>query len=389
MAAVGAATRCSTWPGSRSSSGRARTPSRVAAGLDRQRGERRAGARRRHRADPRRTFGIQGALVVTGAILPITALVIWPLVRRLDEGGPAAVRRVELLRQQPLFAPLSLATVEHLAGSMAPVRFEHGDRLIEEGARGDAYYLVDQGEVDGRAGRRVDRATRARDRSRRDRAAPRRSHARRRFGPRPRSRPSAWRETRSSKRSLATLSRARPPRRWPPIISPRTPTSAMTAPRRPGGNPPYTAVMPDAVTTARPPAPEAPAHPYDRPTDPAKRHSTALTDGPDRAAARSMLKAIGFTDEDLAKPLVGVGDDVDRDHALQLQPAPARRARQGRHPCRRRHADGVQHGVRERRRLDGHRGHEGLAGQPRGHRRFDRARRSRAPARRPGLPGGL
>jgi dihydroxy-acid dehydratase len=48
------------------------------------------------------------------------------------------------------------------------------------------------------------------------------------------------------------------------------------------------------------------SHPYDRPSDPAKRHSAALTDGPDRAGARSMLKAIGFTDEDLAKPLVGV-----------------------------------------------------------------------------------
>ena len=46
--------------------------------------------------------------------------------------------------------------------------------------------------------------------------------------------------------------------------------------------------------------------PYDRPTDPGKRHSHALTDGPDRAAARAMLKAIGFTDDDLAKPLVGV-----------------------------------------------------------------------------------
>ena len=46
--------------------------------------------------------------------------------------------------------------------------------------------------------------------------------------------------------------------------------------------------------------------PYGQPTDPAKRHSAALTDGPDRAAARAMLKAIGFTDEDLAKPLVGV-----------------------------------------------------------------------------------
>ena len=47
--------------------------------------------------------------------------------------------------------------------------------------------------------------------------------------------------------------------------------------------------------------------PYDRPSDPAKRHSAALTDGPDRAGARAMLKGTGFTDEDLAKPIVGVG----------------------------------------------------------------------------------
>jgi dihydroxy-acid dehydratase len=46
--------------------------------------------------------------------------------------------------------------------------------------------------------------------------------------------------------------------------------------------------------------------PYNQPSDPAKRHSAALTDGPDRAAARGMLKAIGFTDDDLAKPIVGV-----------------------------------------------------------------------------------
>jgi dihydroxy-acid dehydratase len=41
-------------------------------------------------------------------------------------------------------------------------------------------------------------------------------------------------------------------------------------------------------------------------SDPAKRHSATITDGPDRAGARAMLKAIGFTDEDLAKPIVGV-----------------------------------------------------------------------------------
>ncbi len=44
---------------------------------------------------------------------------------------------------------------------------------------------------------------------------------------------------------------------------------------------------------------------YDR-THPAKRHSAALTDGVDRAPARAMLKGVGFTDADLARPLVGV-----------------------------------------------------------------------------------
>jgi dihydroxy-acid dehydratase len=46
--------------------------------------------------------------------------------------------------------------------------------------------------------------------------------------------------------------------------------------------------------------------PYDRPSDPAKRHSAALTDGVDRAPARAMLKGIGLGDDDLARPLVGV-----------------------------------------------------------------------------------
>jgi len=46
--------------------------------------------------------------------------------------------------------------------------------------------------------------------------------------------------------------------------------------------------------------------PYDRPSDPAKRHSAALTDGVERAPARAMLKGTGFDDDDLARPLIGV-----------------------------------------------------------------------------------
>ncbi|WP_291989939.1 dihydroxy-acid dehydratase, partial [Luteitalea sp.] len=43
-------------------------------------------------------------------------------------------------------------------------------------------------------------------------------------------------------------------------------------------------------------------------TDLNKHKSAALTDGPNRAAARAMLKACAFTDEDLAKPLVGIAN---------------------------------------------------------------------------------
>ena len=40
---------------------------------------------------------------------------------------------------------------------------------------------------------------------------------------------------------------------------------------------------------------------------PLKRESARLTEGNDRAGARAMLRAVGFSREDLAKPLIGVG----------------------------------------------------------------------------------
>src|SRR5438105_6283613 len=39
-----------------------------------------------------------------------------------------------------------------------------------------------------------------------------------------------------------------------------------------------------------------------------KHWSRTITDGRDRAGARAMLKAIGFTDEDLARPIVGIAN---------------------------------------------------------------------------------
>lgn len=40
----------------------------------------------------------------------------------------------------------------------------------------------------------------------------------------------------------------------------------------------------------------------------AKLHSIALTEGPNRAPARAMLRAVGFSREDLAKPIIGIAN---------------------------------------------------------------------------------
>src|SRR3989338_9393372 len=39
-----------------------------------------------------------------------------------------------------------------------------------------------------------------------------------------------------------------------------------------------------------------------------RTRSKALLDGPDRAPARAMFKAIGFSDADLKKPLIGIAN---------------------------------------------------------------------------------
>jgi MFS family permease len=93
-------------------------------------------------------IGIQGALIASGMILPFAAFLAWSRLQRLDEGGPAAVHRLELLRGQPLFTPLSLATIEHLASRLVPIHAEAGTWLMREGDPGDRYLLIDAGECE-------------------------------------------------------------------------------------------------------------------------------------------------------------------------------------------------------------------------------------------------
>ncbi|HLV10991.1 MAG TPA: dihydroxy-acid dehydratase, partial [Trueperaceae bacterium] len=42
--------------------------------------------------------------------------------------------------------------------------------------------------------------------------------------------------------------------------------------------------------------------------DRARRRSAVVTTGPERAPNRAMLRAVGFTDSDFGKPIIGVAD---------------------------------------------------------------------------------
>ena len=68
-----------------------------------------------------------------------------------------------------------------------------------------------------------------------------------------------------------------------------------------------------------------------------------------------MLKGVGFTDEDLAKPLIGVATTWIETMPCNLNQRVLARLREAGHPRRGRHADGVQHDLGLRRRVDGHR----------------------------------
>jgi MFS family permease len=101
-------------------------------------------------------FGVRWALVATGLLLPVLALVTWARLRKIDERTVVPERGLELLRRLPLFAPLPPATLEHLAGSLLRIQAGAGTEVTRQGDVGDRFYLVDEGElevrVDGRAG---------------------------------------------------------------------------------------------------------------------------------------------------------------------------------------------------------------------------------------------
>ena len=94
------------------------------------------------------SLGVRGALLVTGALLPILSLGLWRRLRSLDERPAAHPELVALLAAIPMFAPLPDPAVEHLASSLEEIDLPTGATVFAQGDYGDGFYVVEAGEVD-------------------------------------------------------------------------------------------------------------------------------------------------------------------------------------------------------------------------------------------------
>ena len=93
-------------------------------------------------------LGARGALIVIGALLPITALVVILLARRFGNSEAIPSATIDSLRRVPAFRVLPLTGLERLVMGSVEVRFDAGDVLMAKGEPGDRFLLIEEGTVE-------------------------------------------------------------------------------------------------------------------------------------------------------------------------------------------------------------------------------------------------
>ncbi len=93
-------------------------------------------------------FGIRGALLATGAILPIVALLLWPALSRVPDIAIVPEQQLSTLQRVTLFESLPLGSLEELARAARDVGFVDGELLMREGDVGDRYLVIRDGFVE-------------------------------------------------------------------------------------------------------------------------------------------------------------------------------------------------------------------------------------------------
>jgi CRP-like cAMP-binding protein len=94
-----------------------------------------------------RAVGPRPAFLVVGLFLPLLTIAVYRRLAALDS-LIAPSEDLDRIDRVPMFAPLSLATKERLAGKLIHLSVAAGERVIRAGDAGDRFYVVDSGELD-------------------------------------------------------------------------------------------------------------------------------------------------------------------------------------------------------------------------------------------------
>jgi MFS family permease len=92
--------------------------------------------------------GITGALICTGAIVPVVVLLRLRPLLRVDSAVEVPVVTVALLRSLEVFRVLPVPALEGIAHTARRAVFPAGAAIVREGESGDCYYAIADGSVE-------------------------------------------------------------------------------------------------------------------------------------------------------------------------------------------------------------------------------------------------
>ena len=92
--------------------------------------------------------GSRSAFIVVGAILPLATLTVWRQLTRIDREMLPPTDELAIVESVPMFAPLSIAAKEHMAGRLVEVPVTAGEVVVRTGDPGDRFYMVADGALD-------------------------------------------------------------------------------------------------------------------------------------------------------------------------------------------------------------------------------------------------
>jgi MFS family permease len=90
-------------------------------------------------------LGPRGALIATGAFLPILLVPLWPSLQRIDAEADIAEEPLELLRRIEIFAHLPEPVLERLAAAATAVTVLADQVVVSRGEAGRHFYVIAAG----------------------------------------------------------------------------------------------------------------------------------------------------------------------------------------------------------------------------------------------------